>query len=99
MQHQRPGEQSLRNCRGFDDKRCSKPRSILERRERSAAAAFVRGQRWYAKKNLGFQKFTDWRSACKALLQSSHRLIEESRLTIVKTTNVLAFSRKTGKLV
>lgn len=73
--------------------------SVLERRERIAVRSFVRGQRWFASKQLEFQKFPNRRFAGQALIQSSRRLIERSRQVILKAENLLAFSRKPRKFL
>jgi hypothetical protein len=81
------------------DARGSQGRSAVEKRERISASAFVKGPRWYAIKLLNCQPFPNSREASRALIQNSQRLIEESRLAIMKTKNLLAFSRDPQKLV
>ena len=73
--------------------------SVLERREHLAAEAFVCGRRWFASQQLEFQNFRNHRVASCVLIQTSRRLIEESRQIILKTKNTLAFSRKPYKLL
>src|SRR5579864_5814970 len=79
--------------RARNDMRYSEPGTVLEQREQGSARAFVKGRRWYANKLLGFQSFPNRRFACKALLQNSRRLIEQSYHVILKSKNTLAFSR------
>ena len=97
MPNQRTIEPRTRNedlwRKAVRDSKYVKRGSVQERRERSAANAFVKGGRWYATKLLEFQPDSGWRLMCQTLLQNSRRLIEESRHAITKTTNTLAFSR------
>jgi hypothetical protein len=88
----RIGQSSWRS-RALKDTRFTDRRSVLERREHCAAKAFVKGRRWFANQLLEFQLFPNRRFACKALLQNSRRLIEESHHVILKSKNTLAFSR------
>jgi hypothetical protein len=81
------------------DARASKRRSALEKRERISAFAFVKGPRWYARKLLNYQPFPNTREASRALIQNSRRLLEESRSAIMRTKNLLAFSRDPQKFV
>jgi len=71
--------------------------SIQERREHIAVSAFVKGPHWYAVRLLKFQAIPGWRLACRALIQNSRRLLEESRHAILKTKNTLAFSSQARK--
>src|SRR5579864_2074194 len=89
----RSAGQGLPRSRARHDMRYTEPRTVLERREQCSARAFVKGRRWYANKLLGFQSFPNRRFACKALLQNSRRLIEQSYHVILKSKNTLAFSR------
>ena len=73
------------------DTRHREQRTELEIREHCAAAAAVKGRPWYAGKLLAFQKFPNRRTANAALIQSSRRLLQESRGRIVRTKNILAF--------
>jgi hypothetical protein len=82
----------LSRFRARSDTLWNESRTILERREHCAAQAFVKGNRWYADQQLEFQSFPNRRFACKALIQSSRRLIEESHHVILKSKNTLAFS-------
>jgi hypothetical protein len=77
----------------------SRARSAVEKRERISASAFVKGPRWYAQKLLNYQPFANTREASRALIQNSRRLLEESRLAITRTKNLLAFSRDPQKFV
>jgi hypothetical protein len=90
---------NLQTLRALTDKASRGKRTVLEKREHSSATAFMRGPRWYAKRLLDFQTFPNRRLACKALVQQSRRLIDDSRLTIVKSKNILAFSRRPQKFV
>jgi hypothetical protein len=54
---------------------------------------FVKGIRWFAKRQLRLQLPANSRTASRQLIERSHRLLAESRLMIAKTKNVLAFSR------
>lgn len=87
------GGQSSWRSRALKDTRFTDRRSVLERREHCAAKAFVKGHRWFANQLLEFQSFPNRRFACKALIQNSRRLIEESHYVILKSKNTLAFSR------
>lgn len=79
------------------DLRPAELRTVQERREHLSAEAFVRGPRWYAKRLLKYQEFSDWRKASSELIQSSRKLIERSRVAVVRAKNVLAFSRRGQK--
>jgi hypothetical protein len=81
------------------DARGSQGRSAMDKRERISVSAFVKGRRWYAKRLLNVQPFPNTREASRALIQNSQRLIEESRVAITKTKNLLAFSRDPQKFV
>ena len=81
------------------DARGYQGRSAMDKRERISASAFVKGPRWYARKLLNYQPFTNTRESSRALIQNSHRLLEESRVAIMKTKNLLAFSRDPQKFV
>jgi hypothetical protein len=82
-----------------NDAHWSRERTVVEQRERTAASAFVKGTRWYAAKLLNYQPFPNTREASRALIQNSRRLLEESRLAITRTKNLLAFSRDPQKFV
>lgn len=71
----------------------------MEKRERISASAFVKGPRWYARKLLHCQPFPNTRDASRALIRNSRRLIERSHVSIIKTKNLLAFSRDPQKFV
>jgi hypothetical protein len=86
-------------CRIRTDKHCAQPQSVLEKREHDTAIIFVKGTRSYARKLLEFQTFPNRHQASKALIQNSRRLLETSRLSIVRTKNILAFSRDPHKFV
>jgi hypothetical protein len=77
----------------------SQGRSAVEKRERISASAFVKGPRWYAKKLLNYQSFPNSREASHALIQNSRRLLAESRGAILRTKNLLVFSRDPQKFV
>jgi len=81
------------------DTRNPEQRSVIDRREHSAAMAFVRGSKWYARQLLEFQTSPNRRLTCQALIESSHRLLEESRRAILRTKNILAFSRSPKEMV
>jgi len=74
-------------------------RTAVEKRERTAASAFLKGPRWYARRLLNYQSFPNTREASRALIRNSRRLLEESRVAIMRTKNLLAFSRDPQKLV
>jgi hypothetical protein len=82
-----------------NDARGSQVRTAVEKRERISASAFVKGPRWYARKLLNYQPFPNTREASQALIQNSRRLLEESRVAIMRTKNLLAFSRDPQRLV
>jgi hypothetical protein len=81
------------------DARGSRGRSAVEKREQISTSAFVKGPRWYARKLLSCQSFPNTREASRALIQNSQRLLAESRVAIIKTKNLLAFSRDLQKFV
>jgi hypothetical protein len=81
------------------DGRGAQGRSVLEKRERISVLAFVKGPLWYAKKLLDFQPFPNTRESSRALIQNSRRLLEESSTAIMRTKNLLAFSRDPQKFV
>jgi len=85
--------------RARSDARGSQGRSVVEKRERISASAFVKGPHWYARRLLNFQPFPNTRETSQALIQNSRRLLQESRLAIMRTKNLLAFSRDPQKLV
>lgn len=85
------GKQNLLTMAARRDTRHREQRTALETREHSAAAAAVKGRQWYAGKLLAFQKFPNRRTANAALIQSSRKLLQESRGRIVRTKNILAF--------
>jgi hypothetical protein len=75
------------------DAPCETRPSVLEQREHVAAMAFVSGPKWYAKRLLEFQSYPNRNLASKALIERSSTLLEESRARIVRSKNILAFSR------
>jgi hypothetical protein len=68
-------------------------RSVLENRERRSATVFVKGRQWYAKTLLKAQKIPNSRAASRELIENSRKLLEESRHAVIRTRNILAFSR------
>jgi hypothetical protein len=89
-------KQNWRNLRAHGDA-SRQPRDILQERERTSAKAFVKGPQWYSKLLLEFQEFPNGRSASNALIKNSRRLIAQSRESILRTKNILAFSRISQK--
>jgi|SRR5437868_3073777 len=89
-------KQNWRNLRAHSDTP-RQPRDIFQERERTSAKAFVKGPQWYSKLLLEFQEFPNGRSASNALIKNSRKLIEQSRATILRTKNILAFSRISQK--
>jgi len=81
------------------DARGSPGRSALDKRERISAFAFVKGPGWYARRLLNYQAFPNTREASRALIKNSRKLLEDSRVAITKTKNLLAFSRDPQKFV
>jgi hypothetical protein len=88
-----PRQERLWNGRAQSDVRRGHQRSVLENRERRSATVFVKGRQWYAKTLLKAQKFPNSRAASRELIENSRKLLEESRHAVIRTRNILAFSR------
>jgi hypothetical protein len=86
-------KERLWNGRSRLDVHRGRQRSVLENREHRSATVFVKGRQWYAKTLLTAQKFPDSRAASREFIKNSRRLLEESRHAVIRTRNILAFSR------
>src|SRR5262249_18744374 len=76
------GNPSLASQSAITDTHREKQRTVMERRERNATEALIKGRRWYANKLLVFQKFPNSRAACRVLLQTSRQLIQDSQAAL-----------------
>jgi hypothetical protein len=86
-------QERLWNGRAQLDVQRGRQRSVLENREHRSATVFVKGRQWYAKALLKAQKFPNSRAASRELIKNSRKLLEESRHALIRTRNILAFSR------
>jgi hypothetical protein len=86
-------QEHLWNGRAQSDVRRDHQRSVLENRERRSATVFVKGRQWYAKTLLKSQKFPNSKAVSRELIKNSRKLLEESRHAVIRTRNILAFSR------
>jgi len=73
--------------------------TVQEIREHCSAMAAVKGRRWYAEMVLKAQGFPNRHIANRTLIQTSRRLLEESRGRILRTKNILAFHKPTNQYV
>lgn len=73
--------------------------TVQEIREHCSAMAAVKGRRWYAEMLLNAQEFPNRHVANRTLIQTSRRLLAESRGRILRTKNILAFHRPTNEYV
>jgi uracil-DNA glycosylase len=86
-------QERLWNGRAQSDLRRGRQRSALENREHRSATVFVKGRQWYAKTLLKAQRFPNSRAASRELIKNSRKLLEQSRHAVIRTRNILAFSR------
>lgn len=68
-------------------------------RERDSAEAAVKGRRWYIRRLLGAQRFTNRLEASQWMIQHSRKLIGESRHRILASRNNAVFSRTPRRLL
>ena len=88
-----PRQERLWNGRAQSDVRRGHQPSALENREHRSATVFVKGRQWYAKMLLKAQRFPNSRAASRELIKNSRKLLEQSRHAVIRTKNILAFSR------
>jgi hypothetical protein len=93
------GDQVLFDQYTISDTRQTPVPAIHQIREHLSTMAQIKGRRWYAKKLLEFQRFPNRRVASRMLIQLSRRRIDETRGRIVRTKNILAFSRGSDRWV
>ena len=74
-------------------------RDVMQARERISAEVAVKGKRWYAKKLLQAQMFVNSREASQWLIESSRKLIADSRQRIRLHTNNAVFRHAPRKIV
>lgn len=74
-------------------------KDVMQARERSSAEAAVRGKRWYARTLLQAQTFTNSREASRFLIESSRKLIADTRQRIRIRTNNAVFGYTSRKVV
>ncbi|HJT72094.1 MAG TPA: hypothetical protein VJ731_17985 [Terriglobales bacterium] len=74
-------------------------RDVMQAREHCSAEAAVKGKRWYAKTLLQAQVFVNSREASRWLIESSRKLIADSRQRIRLRTNNAVFGHTPRKIV